>query len=320
VGEDAADGDSVYFQSFNRGKRSITLNLQHPGARGALRALAGRSDALFNNLRGDLPSRLGLDYAAHSEGNPRLVCCSLSAFGRDGPRAAEPGYDYLMQGYAGWMSLTGDPDGPPQKAGLSLVDLSAGTMAALGMTAAILHARETGRGGDIDVSLLDTALSKLAYVGAWHLTLGYKPFRTPESSHPSQVPSQILRTADGWLVVMCAQEKFYRSLVERLQERTRACPTAHWLGLLRGYVPCGPVNSVAEALDDPQVRETGMILNLDHPSIPGLSVVNGPIRVDGLPPVGARAPRLGEHTTEVFRGLAGWTDEQVAAARVDGLV
>jgi crotonobetainyl-CoA:carnitine CoA-transferase CaiB-like acyl-CoA transferase len=143
----------------------------------------------------------------------KIVCASLSAFGRTGDRASEPGYDYLMQGYAGWMSLTGEPDAPPQKTGLSLVDLSAVTMAALGLMAAILRARSTGRGCDVDVSLFDTALSKLGYVAAWHLTKEYQPRRMADSSHPSQIPSQVLPTRDGWLVVMCAKEKFYQSLV-----------------------------------------------------------------------------------------------------------
>ena len=176
-----------------------------------------------------------------------------------------------MQGYAGWMSLTGDPQGPPQKAGLSLVDLGAGALVALGLVSALMRARSTGVGCDVDVSLFDTALSQLGYVGAWHLTNGYQPTRTADSSHPTQVPSQLLPTRDGWLVVMCAKEKFYRNLVRilgapelaedprfdtfaqrlkhreelgpLLKERTRTRTTAEWLRLLKGQVPCAPVNS-----------------------------------------------------------------------------
>ena len=275
--------DSVYFQSFNRNKKSITLNLRHPEAPKVFHPLVQQSDCVFNNLRGDLPAQMGLDYSNLSQVKRSIVCASLSAFGRKGMRAAEPGYDYLMQGYAGWMSLTGDPDGSPQKTGLSLVDLSAGMMAALGLLSAVMRARATGIGCDVDVSLFDTALSQLIYVGAWHLTNGYQPQRTPDSSHPSQVPSQLLPTKDGWLVVMCAKEKFYRNLVrilgtpelaedprfnsfaQRLKHREALVPllkarthtrtTAHWLRLLKGQVPCAPVNSVEEALKDPQVRE-----------------------------------------------------------------
>ena len=207
------DQDSIYFQSFNRSKKSITLNLKHPDAKGVLHRLAAAADAVFNNLRGDLPAKLGLDYDSLGAANPAIVCCSLSAFGRQGPRAAEPGYDYIMQAYAGWMSITGEPDSPPQKAGLSMVDYSGGLMAALGMVSAILGARQSGRGCDVDVSLFDNAIAHLAYLGAWHLSAGYQPQRWPDSSHPSQVPSQVLPTADGWLVVMCAKEKFYSNLV-----------------------------------------------------------------------------------------------------------
>ena len=205
--------DSVYFQSFNRNKKSITLNLQHPETKAILHKLVVVSDAVFNNLRGDLPSKLGLDYESLKAVKPAIVCCSLSAFGRHGARAAEPGYDYTMQAYAGWMSITGEPDTPPQKSGLSLVDYSGGVMSVLGMVSAILGARVSGRGSDVDVSLFDNAISHLSYVGAWHLTKGYEPQRWPDSSHPSQVPSQVLPSKDGWLVVMCAKEKFYQNLV-----------------------------------------------------------------------------------------------------------
>ena len=208
-----AEQDSLYFQSFNRNKKSMTLNLKHPQAREVLLPLVAVSDAVFNNLRGDLPARLGLDFAALKEVKPSIVCCSLSAFGRTGPRAAEPGYDYVMQGYAGWMSLTGEPGMPPIKTGLSLVDYTAGIVAAVGLISAILRARKTGLGCDVDVNLFDTALSQLGYLASWHLTKGYQPQRMPDSSHPSQIPSQVLPTRDGWLVVMCAKEKFYRNLV-----------------------------------------------------------------------------------------------------------
>ena len=323
--------DSVYFQSFNRNKKSITLNLQHPRVREALHPLVAISDGVFNNLRGDLPAKLGLDYPALGQVRQSIVCCSLSAFGRTGARANEPGYDYLMQGYAGWMSITGEPGTPPQKTGLSLVDLSAGTMAALGLMSAILRARETGAGCDVDVNLFDTALSELAYVGAWHLTKGYQPQRMADSSHPSQIPSQVLPTKDGWLVVMCAKEKFYQNLVRilgapeladdprfdsfenRLAHRdvlvpllkalTQRRPTAEWLELLKGEVPCAPVNSVEEAFADPQVAEDEMILELPHPEFGTVRTVAGPIKIGDAEVEHRRGPQLGEHTDEVLQTL-----------------
>lgn len=340
--------DSLYFQSFNRNKKSITLNLQHPKAAQILHPLAAASDAVFNNLRGDLPQRLGLDYPALKHLKEGLVCCSLSAFGRQTPRAAEPGYDYLMQGYAGWMSITGEPGGPPQKSGLSLVDLNGGICAALGLVSAILRARETGVGCDVDVNLFDTALSQLGYIGAWHLTRGYEPTRTPDSSHPSQIPSQVLPTQDGWLVVMCAKEKFYRNLVRiigapelaedprfdsfehrlahrdelviQLKALTQQKPTAEWLELLKGQVPCAPVNSVEEAFADPQVIEDKMIIDLPHPEFGTVRTVAGPIRISDSDVEHRRGPKLGEHTDEILQELLGLTPETIAGYREDGLL
>lgn len=344
----ASAQDSLYFQSFNRNKKSITLNLQHPRVAQILHPLAAAADAVFNNLRGDLPARLGLDYAALKHLKSDLVCCSLSAFGRTGARAAEPGYDYLMQGYAGWMSITGEPEGPPQKSGLSLVDLNAGVCAALGMVSAILRARETGVGGDVEVNLFDTAISQLAYVGAWHLTRGYDPAPTPDSSHPSQIPSQVLPTRDGWLVVMCAKEKFYRNLVRlldlpelaadprfasfelrlenrdelipQLKARTRQKPTAEWLERLKGQVPCAPVNSVAEAFADPQVAADQMVLDLPHPEFGTVKTPAGPIRIDDAAVAPRRGPGLGEHTDEILQNLLALSPDEIAAYRRDGML
>jgi crotonobetainyl-CoA:carnitine CoA-transferase CaiB-like acyl-CoA transferase len=342
------DQDSVYFQSFNRNKKSITLNLQHKNINEILHPLVETSDAVFNNLRGDLPTKLGLDYATLGKLKPSIVCCSLSAFGRTGTRASEPGYDYLMQGYAGWMSITGEPDAPPTKAGLSLVDLSGGVMAALGLVSSILRARETGIGCDVDVNLFDTALSQLGYVGAWHLTKGYQPQRLPDSSHPSQIPSQVLPTKDGWMVVMCAKEKFYQNLVrimgapeliedkrfktfpDRLENRealspilkslSQKRPTAEWLDLLKGQVPCGPVNTVEEAFADPQVAEDEMILELDHPEFGKVREVASPIKISDASVDHIRGPKLGEHTEQVLSEYLNLSEQKIAQLRKDGAI
>ena len=340
--------DSLYFQSFNRNKKSITLNLKHPRARDVLLPLVALSEGVFNNLRGDLPARLGLDFAALKEVKPSIVCCSLSAFGRDGPRAAEPGYDYVMQGYAGWMSITGEPGMPPIKTGLSLVDYSAGVIASVGLISAILRARETGLGCDVDVNLFDTALSQLGYLASWHLTKGYQPQRMPDSSHPSQIPSQILPTRDGWLVVMCAKEKFYRNLVrimgrpelaqderfvsfaDRLKNRealvailknfSRQKTTAEWLKLLKGQVPCAPVNTVEEAFRHPQVIDDEMILEFEHPDFGVVRQVAGPIKVSDARLEHRRGPKLGEHTEEVLREYLDLSPETIEDLRRQGVV
>jgi len=342
------DQDSVYFQSFNRNKKSITLNLQHERVNEILHPLVEVSEGVFNNLRGDLPARLGLDYQALASVNSSVVCCSLSAFGRTGERASEPGYDYLMQGYAGWMSITGEPGGPPTKAGLSLVDLSGGVMASLGMVSSILRARETGTGCDVDVNLFDTALSQLGYVGAWHLTKGYEPQRMADSSHPSQIPSQVLPTADGWMVVMCAKEKFYRSLVEimgapelaeddrfrtfpdRLENRDALIPilkalskkrtTGDWLERLRGEVPCGPVNTVEEAFADPQVAEDEMIIEVDHPQFGVVRQVASPIKISDASVDHVRGPSLGEHTDEILHQYVNLSTREIEDLRKDGVI
>ena len=340
--------DSVYFQSFNRNKKSLTLNLRRPAATAVLHRLLASSDAVFNNLRGDLPAKLGLDYASLGRVKPSVVCCSLSAFGRRGNRASEPGYDYVMQAYAGWMSLTGEPDAPPQRAGLSLVDYTAGIMAVLGMVSAILRARETGLGCDVDVSLYDNALAHLSYIGAWHLSRGYEPRRWPDSSHPSQVPSQVLPTKDGWMAVMCAKEVFFQQLVEimgaphlaedprfntfadRLDNRGALAPllkdlsrkrtTAEWLKLFRGRVPCGPVNTVEQALADPKVAEDEMVLEMAHPDLGTIHQLASPIKVDHKSQDHRLAPKLGEHTDEVLREYAGASDDEIRAWKRDGVV
>jgi crotonobetainyl-CoA:carnitine CoA-transferase CaiB-like acyl-CoA transferase len=342
------DQDSVYFQSFNRNKKSITLNLQHENINEILHPLVEMSEAVFNNLRGDLPAKLGLDYATLGKLKPSIVCGSLSAFGRTGARASEPGYDYLMQGYAGWMSITGEPGGPPTKAGLSLVDLSGGVMAALGLVSSILRARETGIGCDVDVNLFDTALSQLGYVGAWHLTKGYQPQRMADSSHPSQIPSQVLPTKDGWMVVMCAKEKFYQNLVrimgapelsedsrfktfpDRLENRealspilkalSQKRPTAEWLDLLKGEVPCGPVNTVEEAFADPQVAEGEMILELDHPEFGKVREVASPIKISDTSIDHVRGPKLGEHTEQILSEYLNLSKQKITQLRTDGVI
>ena len=343
-----AEQDSVYFQSFNRNKKSMTLNLQHPGGREVLHRLVGISDGVFNNLRGDLPARLSLDYPVLSAVKASIVCCSLSAFGRHGTRAGEPGYDYLMQGYAGWMSLTGEPDGPPTKTGLSLVDLGAGTMASLGMVSAIFRARQTGVGCDVDVNLFDTALANLGYVAAWFLTRGYQAHRTPDSSHPSQIPSQVVPTKDGWLVIMCAKEKFFQNLVrvlgvpelaedarfcsfaDRLENRDILVPilkdlfrkktTADWLALLKGKVPCAPVNTVEQAFADPQVAEDNMILALPHPEFGAVRVVASPIEVGGGSVEPRRGPSLGEHNNLILSEYLGYSMPEIEKLRSDGAI
>jgi len=345
VGPYAADGDSLYFQSFNRGKKSLTLDLTHPEGRAVLRDLARVSHAVYNNLRGDLPARLGLTHAALADVNPALVCCSLSGFGATGPRAAEPAFDYLIQGYAGWMSVTGEPDGPPGKCGVSVVDFAGGYASVAALMAGLWDAQRTGVGRDIDISLLDTAVSMLSYFAIWSLNRDWQPARVADSGHQSLVPAQNFRTRDGWLVVFCNKEKFWQGLLDALElpdvgrdprfatfadrfahkeallpllaARFAELTTSEWLARLRGRVPCAPVNTVAEALEDAQVRAREMIVEVKHPAFGVLREVASPVKTAGTP-APRRAPRLGEQTDEILRELLQYDPARMAGLRASG--
>ncbi len=341
------EGDSLYFQSFNRGKKSLTLDLRHPEARGVLHDLVRVSHAVYNNLRGDLPAKLGLTYATLGAVNPALVCCSLSGFGMTGPRAAEPAYDYLIQGYAGYMAITGEPDGPPGKCGVSVIDFAGGYASMLGLMVGLWDAQRTGVGRDLDVSLLDTAVSMLSYFAIWQLNRDWEPQRVADSGHQTLVPAQNFKTRDGWIVVFCNKEKFWESLVDalelpalrtdprfaglpdrlahkaellailtpRFEERT----TREWLGCLQGRVPCAPVNSMREALEDEQVRQREMILTVEHPVFGPTREVASPIKTDGVIAKPAPGPRLGEHTDSILRQVLKYTPDRIAALRASGV-
>jgi crotonobetainyl-CoA:carnitine CoA-transferase CaiB-like acyl-CoA transferase len=341
------DADSLFFESFNRNKRSIVLDLEAEAGRRAFHELVARSDAVFSNLRGDVPDRLGLRYRDLCRFNARIVCCSLSGFGLTGPRQAEPAYDYVIQGLAGWMSLTGEPDGPPAKSGLSLVDYSSGIVAALSLLAGIHAARRDGHGGDCDVSLFDTAISMLTYPAAWWLSGAAAVERTARSSHPSIVPFGAFPTADGWLVVACPKEKFWlrmasavgrsdlasdprfdsfearrhhrEELIAALDGILRRETTEHWLGhLTSAGVPCGPVNSVAEALEDPQTRARNLVVEVDHPRWGRIREVTTAARGWWSGPDQRRAPALGEDRDSLLTELLGYSAAQLAALRKAG--
>jgi len=338
-----APGDSQFYHAFNRNKRSLGLDLKHPQGQEIFRKLVERSDAVFDNLRGDLPVKLGITYAQLANVNPKIVCVHLSAYGRSGSRAAWPGYDYLMQAEAGYLSLTGEPDGPPARFGLSMVDLMTGTTAAMALLAGLVEARASGRGRDLDVSLFDVALHNLAYVATWYLNGGVVTQREPRSSHPSLTPSQLCRTADGWLFIMCNKEKFWGVLADavgkpewasdprfatfaaRLNHRdevTRAldevfatATTAEWLARLGGKVPVAPVHDVAQALDNPFVAEQGRVVDFQHPAHGNIRGVASPVRLASGAALPTRAaPRLGEDTDALLEEL-GYAARTVAALR-----
>jgi crotonobetainyl-CoA:carnitine CoA-transferase CaiB-like acyl-CoA transferase len=342
------DADSLYFQAFNRGKKSIAINLREPDGVAVFHRLVEKSDAVFNNLRGDLPDKLGLTFEKLSDLNPAIVTCSLSGFGRTGPRASEPGYDPIMQGMAGYMSITGEPDGPPGKAGVSIIDFAGGYAAALGLVAALLEAKTTGAGRDVDVSLLDTAVSMLTYFASWQMNSDWQPSRTPNSSHQTIVPGQNFQTSDGWISVFCAKEHFWRRLAElidmpelisderfvnfasRYDNREQLIKTlasrllqktsVEWLALFRGHVPSGPVNSIEQALTDEQIEARALIVNVNHPVYGHIKQVVSPIKVDGSNPATSPGPSLGEHTDELLSSLLSMNEIEIAHLRKQGAV
>jgi crotonobetainyl-CoA:carnitine CoA-transferase CaiB-like acyl-CoA transferase len=335
--------DSLFFETFNRNKKSVSLDLRHPDARAVLEDLVRVSDVVYSNLRGDQPKRLGLTYDDLEHVNPRIVCCSLSGFGMTGPRAGEGGYDYMIQGLAGWMSLTGEPDSPPTKSGLSLVDLSGGYVAAIAVLAGLWRSRRDGIGCDCDISLFETALHELVYVGTWAATKGYTPPRRGSSAHPSIVPFQNFQTADGWIVVACPKQKFWERLCDSigrpdlagdprfadfasrdrnreellpileavLRERT----SSEWLRVLaEADVPSAAVNDVEAALRDPQAEARASVVEIEHEHLGPVRQIATPLRLSGEPPPLRRAPFRGEHTAHVLVELCGYD-----AARVDAL-
>jgi len=339
-------GDSQFFQTFNLNKKSVALNLKLPAGREAFRRLVRTADVVLNNLRGDQPEKLGLDYASLAAVNPKVLCAHLSAYGRDNERKGWPGYDYLMQAEAGFLYLSGEPGGSPTRMGLSIVDYMTGITTAVAVLAALIGVMKSGKGHDIDVSLFDVALHQLTYPGAWYLNAGTHTGRLPRSSHPSAVPVQLFRTRDGWIFVMCMTDKFWQVMLEaigrgdlgedpdfatveaRRRNRDRltevldavycADTTAAWLARLQGLIPASPVYDLPDALDNPFVREVGMLRGLPHPAKPDYRVLANPIKLDGRRVPSRIAPQLGEHTDEILRA-AGFSDAEIEALRAGGV-
>jgi len=343
-----SEKNSHFFQAFNRNKRSITLDLKSEQGREIFRSLAAGADAVLDNLRGDQPEKLGLTYRHLAPVNETIVCAHLSAYGRDGPRKSWPGFDYLMQAEAGYLSVTGEPDGPPSRMGLSIVDFMTGLMTVFAMTSSIIGARASGRGMDVDVSLFDTALHNLSYLAVWYLNNGHVQGREARSGHPSLVPSQLYRTRDGWIFIMVNKENFWEPLCERigrpawvtdprfatfkarldnrtelnllLDEALSVRSTDEWMDVFGGQVPAAPVLDVAQALDNPFVAARGAVETFQgSPHGGDLRMVASPIRVPGEQIPTRAAPGLGADTDDVLGGL-GLTPEAIARLRAGGIV
>jgi succinate--hydroxymethylglutarate CoA-transferase len=342
-------GDSHFHHAFNRNKRSLALNLKHPEGMAILRQLVGHADAVLDNLRGDQADKLGLTYEALQAFNPRIVCAHLSAYGRQGSRKSWPGYDYLMQAEAGYLSLTGEPDGPPARFGLSVVDMMTGLMTAFALVSGVVGARATGRGMDVDVSLFDTALHNLSYLATWYLNGGHVQGREPRGSHPSLTPSQLYRTRDGWIFLMCNKEKFWPALAEALgrpewaddprfasfkarlanrelvtqvlDEALSQKTTAEWLALFGGRVPAAPVFDVAQALENPFAQEQQAVADFARrEGGDPVRMLTGPVRVAGSRPPTKAAPALGADTTDILSKRLGLDAGDIKKLREKGTI
>ena len=342
LGDGSNGGDSEFFQTFNANKKSFTLDLKAPGGRAVFEKLVASADAVLNNLRGDLPAKLGLDFKTLQAAKPSIVCAHLSAYARDNDRADWPGYDYLMQAEAGFCLLTGEPDGPPARFGLSVVDFMTGMTMSIALLAGVVGAIKSGKGRDVDVSLFDVALHQLSYPATWYLNNGHVTERMPRGAHPATVPAQMYRAKGGHVFVLCMIDKFWRALCEGLSipvladdprfigiperrvnrealtpildaEFLRHTPD-EWMQKLGGVIPIAPVYNMAEGLDNPYVAAIGMIQTLAHPANPRLRRLANPIKVDG-----ARLPvepghAMGADTLPLLREL-GYDENAIGVLR-----
>jgi crotonobetainyl-CoA:carnitine CoA-transferase CaiB-like acyl-CoA transferase len=332
--------DSLFFETFNRNKQSLSLDLNTAEGRQVFEDLVKVSDVVYSNLRGDVPAKLKITYDDLKHLNEKIVCVSLSGFGMTGPRSKEPGYDYILQGLAGWMDVTGEPDGPPTKSGLSLVDFSGGYVAALSLLAGVHAARRDGKGMDCDVSLYDIAIAMTNYPATWHLNEGYELTRFSHSAHPSLVPFQAFEAKDGWLIIGCAKEKFFQrladilghpewvtdpkfssfavrnenrvELIAMIDEIVATRTVDEWLPeLYAAGIPTGPINSLEQALKEPHTLERGLIAEYEHPTFGTVKHTVSPVRVGNGPYDYHRAPERGESFDELVRGLLGYDETRI---------
>jgi crotonobetainyl-CoA:carnitine CoA-transferase CaiB-like acyl-CoA transferase len=329
-------GQSLYFAALNSGKRSVAIRMSDPAGQEAARRIALSCDVVLDNHKTNGMSRLGLSSDRLRAANPGLVTCSLSGFGATGPARARAGYDYTIQALGGVMSLTGEPSGPPGKAGISYVDHSGGIAAALAVCGALVARVRTGLGRHIDLALLDVQISMLSYLASWHLNAGYAGERHADAAHPSLVPAQNFATRDGYISVFVGNDAMWERLVACLDDpallageyatsRGRqvhrvelvahlsavfACAdTEHWTTLLDAHsVPCARVNSLEQALAEPQVEARRLVTSAVHPSYGAYRHVGGPLVDMRTRPLRA-APGLGEHTVEVLREAGCRLDE-----------
>ncbi len=336
--------ESAYFVGVNRNKKSVTLDIAKPEGQAVVHRLLEHCDVLVENFKVGALAKYGLAWEQLSPKHPRLIYCSITGFGQTGPYAPRPGYDSLIQGMGGIMSLTGEPDGLPQKVGVPVADLFAGLYGCIGLLAALNHRNATGQGQRIDIGMLDTHVAWLANQGMNYLATGENPPRLG-NQHPNIAPYQEFPSKDGYIILavgndptferfcknfgqerLLADERFStnakrvenRDLVtETLTPVMRSKTTAEWIEALEALkIGCGPINTLAQVFADPQVRARGCVVEMPHASGETVKVIANPVRLSATPPAYNSAPPvLGQHTAEVLSGLLGMGEAEIAALR-----
>ena len=343
------NGESSYFMSINRNKESLTLNLKHADGRRILESLIDKADVLVENFRPGAMGRMGLGYADISSRWPRLVYCSVSGFGQTGPRRNQPGYDAVMQGEGGLMSITGPADGPAYRLGIAIADITSGMFAAYGVAMALLARHRTGKGQLVDIGMLDSVAALLTYQAGIYFATDQAPTRMG-NRHPTIVPYETLEAADGEIVVAVGNDQLWRSfntllglealtddprfatnqdrvknrealrpiLVERLQTK----PVSEWMERLTAAgIPCGAVRDLEQVFTDPQILERAMVVALDHPVVGAMKALGVPIKLNDTPgAVRVPPPTLGQHTDQILRGDLGYGSEQIDRLRQDSAI
>ncbi len=346
---DGADtAEAAYYLAANRNKRSVTVDIATPEGQQIVRELAAQSDVVLENYKVGQLKKYGLDYDSLRAVKPDLVYCSVTGFGQTGPYAHRAGYDFIIQGIGGFMSITGErdgePGGGPQKAGVAIADLATGLYSTIAVLAALAHRDRTGEGQYIDMALLDVQVALLANMNTNFLASGKPPVRWG-NAHPNIVPYQTFQTRDGWIIVAVGNDGQFRNFVEAggqpgladderfatnpsrvrhrdtlvpiLAEMVKARDKADWIGALEAAgVPCGPINDLDEVFDNEQVVARGMQVSLPHPCGADAKLVRNPIRMSATPPDARTAPPLlGAQTDDVLRDMLGYDDAKIAALR-----
>ena len=341
-------GFSAAFLNNNRNKRSIAIDLKTERGREIVLRLAQGADVFVQNFRPGVAERIGVGESAVRASAPDIIYVSISGFGENGPYAERPAYDPIIQALAGYMSITGDKNSPPVKSGVSIIDFAGGFAASLAISAALVEVRSTGLGRDIDVGLFDTSLSMLSYFSSWHLNHGWLPNRTHLSAHQSITPAQNYKTSDGWVTIFCAKEKFWHDMAKTMnlshllndprfktfddRKNNRQLlneiieplivqkPTSYWVKLFLNKVPCAPVRSLPEALNDPLIKSRDMIIENNHPLRGVMRHVKSPFITDGANANVGPAPRLGQNTNEIMLELLGYKKSHVSELRRSGVI